>query len=1344
MECVSKNPEVALKIQWQWKSNPDPWSKTEEPQWESYSPEHNYLLEKASYEKKNIVDLGNYVISIQHMLQTKKGNITSQRSIRRKVYDEEEEEEEEEVNLRSERYFETELPKSINKVFGNLRHFISFFSRRNPEILGFTKQFQEFERTNDLEGLNKTICPQLICCLEEELLKPIEDQLKDHSVSVIQKKSKQKSKERHEKLISLFKKNFASFEEFYGLILKSYTMNTGLYMSLNKYLRNESWGAIDSLLPYAVCLCKAFFSLKVSQKDEKKSSIILYRGTGLDELALSSYHCQKASRFFSWNSVTSTSTNRKMAERFMYASAKIEQKKYPVLFVIEIPLVDFESEYLKWIDIRQYSAIPNEDEVILAPGSVFEIEQISIDQDKRTTIQIKLKHDVESLAHGGLIMQGAFQNEMMSDKQVKIVCLGKEELSETFKSLSGNRLIEEVEFSLCKFDKKSFEEMLEMLSTLENARGLKFISCRYENKHGISGFRLQDVKTCCKVLRVEIYDIQSFSQILCINDFWACLKTVEVDLRNLELNNLKYLPQLTSLTLHFLRCKQISNEGIANLASQELRYLLELTSLALDFAHCYQITDEGVNKLASQGLKYLGQLTSLTLNFAWCKEITDKGVNNLAFQGIKHLTQLSSLALHFRDCEQLTDGGIRNLASQGLRYLTKLTCLSLDFLDCKQIADKGINDLASQGLKHLTQLTSFALDISSSKLTDEGVTDLADQGFKYLTQLTSLTVHFPRGKKITNVGVKNLASRGLRYLPGLASLTLHFPECEEITDEGINNLTSQGLQHLTLLTSLTLNFGGCNLITTEGLKNFTSQGLRHLAQLTSLTLDFSTCEKVTDEGVETLASQGLKYLTQLSSLTLHFFGCEQITTEGINCLASQGIKHLTQLTSLTLDLIACQEITDEAMNNLVLEGFKFLTQLTSLVLDFSACQQLTNKGVNNLASEGLRYLAQLTFLNLSFKWCEQITNEALDNLTSQVVKYLPHVTTFILNERVLKQVHHEKIDHKYRNFGDKFFLKLIRPKVGGDESVKLKPLMDTTSELSEHLEIQKFFVKLMNLQGTTTLDLKATPTSLILDFSECPIKDEGVNNMASQGLRYLTQLTSLTLNFSKYKESCHDPENYLTITNKGMENLASQGLKYLTQLTSLTLDFCASKDLTDEGVKKLTSQGLRYLTQLTSLSLNFSWCDQITSEGATSLASQGIKYLTQLTSLTLDFSTCKQMTNVGVTNLASQGIKHLNQLTFLTLNFSQCKEVTDEGVASLMSQGIKHLSQLTSLNLNFSLCSQITDEGVNDLIYHIIKYLVQLTSLVFDFSTCDFTEVTVSSVTRALYYFGFIEDHFSQ
>ena len=386
----------------------------------------------------------------------------------------------------------------MNKVFGSLEDFVRFFSRRNPEILSFTCQFEEIEKLNDVENLNKDIVSEVICCLEE-LVKPILEQPEDPSLSVFQKRLLMKKKQNHEELISLFRKEFGSFEEFYGEILRAYTMNTCLYENLNRYLRNESWIEIDSLLPYVFCLCKAFFNfnlqtnskgIKLENEPQGPRSVTLYRGTALDEGSLYFYrNSQRAQQHFSWNCVTSTSTNVKTAKKFMYDNVDLQNNKYPVLFIIEIPIPEDSNklEYLKWIDVHQHSDKKEEDEVILAPGSVFEIVKISTDKDQKTKIRLRMNHQVQSLAHGGLIMQGALHSRMSTEKDVKIVFLEGEELLDTLKCLTGNKLVEQVEFCMCSFDKKSLGTMIETLSTLERAKEAKFISCEYKDKELPSG-----------------------------------------------------------------------------------------------------------------------------------------------------------------------------------------------------------------------------------------------------------------------------------------------------------------------------------------------------------------------------------------------------------------------------------------------------------------------------------------------------------------------------------------------------------------------------------------------------------------------------------------------------------------------------------------------------------------------------------------------------------------------------------------------------------------------------------------------------------------------------------------
>jgi len=1048
MESSRKDFEEIAKGKWQWKSNPDPWSKSEEPQWVSYSMEHNYLIEKAYYDQKKEVDIGDYIVSIQHMLQKKKGSVISQRPIRRVNHGDSFQEMD-----RSERYFETELPKTINKVFGSLWDFIAFFSRRNPEILDFTSHFEEIEKSKDLDGLNHKIIPKVICCLEEELLKPISEKLtEDLELSVFQKKALLQRKGRHEELMSLFKKEFSSFEEFYGCVLRAYTMNTDLYLNLNRYLRNESWIEVDNLLPYAFCLCKAFSNLKLRNNEiipEEAKSITLYRGTAFDEHSLSLYDVQKT-RHFSWNSVTSTSTRKDVAEKFMYKSADLRNKRYPVLFVIELSTAVnnlMESDYLKWIDIHQYSAMPQEDEVILAPGSVFELLECETDQDKRTTIQIRLKNEVKSLAHAGLIMAGAFQSEMMTDREVKILCLEGEELHDALKCLTKNKLIEEVEFCLCIFDNRSLEIMMEVLSTLERAKSLRFISCSYRDKERKpKGISIEMKMWNPGISKVEIFEMNDFYKLFTIaneeDKSWESLREFSINFRkkgsskmdNQWLQGLKHLTQLQCLTLDFSKNEQITNKGLHNFAFNGLSHLTQLMSLTLDFSGCPDIADKGLHSLASQGLRHLTQLTSLTLSFSSCDKVTDKGMRNLATDGLLHLTQLSSLTLDFSYCDEITDKSLRSLCSEGIKHLACLTSLALDFSGCSQITDEGLRGLTEEEPKRLILLTSrdndgkelrFSANSSHEKLWPQGTPppskkrklDFKRDFDKHKGLFPTFISEGPFSLKFSQSSETFLNRHLLEITASspstacvsenfsqLISLTLRFRDDTQITDQGIHHLASEGLKKLHQLTSLTLDFSYCKQITDEGVNSITSQGLQNLTQLRDLSLDFSYCDQITNQGVSKLASEGLKYLNQLSVLTFNSQWCQKITNEGLQNLATGALKHLFQLTLLTLDFSGCREITDEGISHITAQGIRKLTQLASLTLNFKWCHQITDEGIRSLASEGLKHLLQLKSLALDFSYCLQITDEGVNSVTSQGLRHLIRLTSLTLDFKKCHQV----------------------------------------------------------------------------------------------------------------------------------------------------------------------------------------------------------------------------------------------------------------------------------------------------------------------------------------------------
>ena len=1069
MESVTTTIQTAIieKGRWQWQSNPDPFSKSEEPKWNSYSLEDNYLIEKAYYDQQGEVELKDYIISIKHMIQIKKGDVIKQRPIRRidwKGFIEEMD--------RSERYLETEKPKTINKVFGSLGDFLDFFSKRSHEILDFTRRFEKIEKLDDVESLKRDIIPKLLGCLEE-VVKPVLEQPQDSSLSKLKKELLLKTQGCHKELISLFQKECSSLEEFYGKILRAYTMETCLYQNLNKHLRNESWTDIDKLLPYAFCLCKAFFRFsfqtdllqeneEIQISAQKTESIMLYRGTAFDESALNCYRHKSVEKYFSWNSVTSTTTSKNVAEGFMYKNADIENKNYPVLIIIEIPVPngDRDSEYLEWIDVFEYSAKAGENEIILPPGSVFEIMEIVTDKDQKTTIKLKLNNEIKSLAHGGLIMQGALQSKMMAGTKLRITSLRGEDLSNTLESNIGNELIENIEFCLCTFDWKSLRLMMGILPTLKKAKQLKFISCAYNDKNGISKAISKEIKRC-NISRVEFYESDDFCELLSAenkeNMSWMSLRKLNITFKSQSnqsdddeermsqmLQKIQSLTQLTSLTLDFSRHKTITDMHLHRLASKELRGLIQLRSLTLNFSACQGLTDEGLRRLASQRLRYLTRLTSLNLNFSHCEKITDVGLSHFSSDGLRFLTRLTYLALDFSSCDEMTDGGIYNLAYHGLRNLTRLMSLTLNFSACQDITDEGLEDLAFLALRHLSQLESLNLNFSICRdITDEGVSFFS-QTLVDLTQLMSLTLDFSSCERLTDECLSCLGSQGVQNLTRLVSLTLFFLHCDGITDEGIDDLEDQILTNLPQLTCChnddkTLKFVSDSDCESQqigqaqpspGEKKLVFQRvLGEQKQLSSyeefLTLASDSCDPsdlmhlgcreklqhLEDPTVLTLSfpwmnekadrvviqlSEKLKSLARLQCLTLNF-DWSFMEDNDISRLASQVLKNLPELEYLTLNFFNCSNITDKGLNNLASQGLRHLTGLKHLTLDLSHCEMITDKGVCSLFYEGIINLSQLESLVLSFAGSEGIAESGVNPLSYELLKHLEQLSLFILD-----------------------------------------------------------------------------------------------------------------------------------------------------------------------------------------------------------------------------------------------------------------------------------------------------------------------------------------------------------
>ena len=106
-------------------------------------------------------------------------------------------------------FFGAETPKTYNSVFGSLEHFLLFFENRGPNIKRFADLFRQVETSQDFSPFNLHIVPHLISSFQNE------------STRI----KKQHNEQDLVTLTALFQKTYASLIQFYGDILKAYTLD---------------------------------------------------------------------------------------------------------------------------------------------------------------------------------------------------------------------------------------------------------------------------------------------------------------------------------------------------------------------------------------------------------------------------------------------------------------------------------------------------------------------------------------------------------------------------------------------------------------------------------------------------------------------------------------------------------------------------------------------------------------------------------------------------------------------------------------------------------------------------------------------------------------------------------------------------------------------------------------------------------------------------------------------------------------------------------------------------------------------------------------------------------------
>ena len=387
---LTGNPHI--KVTWSWQSNPNPWSNDEPATWSEYPDTLSKKVEEAFISKKNGVDLGNYVVHFKKGVQARKGDLDKQRRIRRQVTV---------VRPESSSSAKSTLaPKTINRAFGTLYQFINLLELLpRPEgdfkLYRLIKIYQEspddsfgkmlqniteadpvinamFDNGGGFMGMlfKKDVerSPELI---DEKIVPVICQYLIIDGTSIGPQEAQQAEKLANGIKAAVDKATTGDEKrhELFRSLLKAYTAQTFLYSRVNKMLREEIWEEMKNLLPFVYYMTCGFAYKEFAPKDNVK---ILYRGAKLKKEMLDAYLDGKA-QVFSWNGFTSTSKNPAVANHF----GKPTNDLFPVVFEIEVGNVNRS----QFADVGLFSDFQSEEEVILAPTTLFGIKDIKKNGD---------------------------------------------------------------------------------------------------------------------------------------------------------------------------------------------------------------------------------------------------------------------------------------------------------------------------------------------------------------------------------------------------------------------------------------------------------------------------------------------------------------------------------------------------------------------------------------------------------------------------------------------------------------------------------------------------------------------------------------------------------------------------------------------------------------------------------------------------------------------------------------------------------------------------------------------------------------------------------------------------
>jgi len=193
----------------------------------------------------------------------------------------------------------------------------------------------------------------------------------------------------------------------------------------------------------------------------------------------------------------------------------------------------------------------------------------------------------------------------------------------------------------------------------------------------------------------------------------------------------------------------------------------------------------------------------------------------------------------------------------------------------------------------------------------------------------------------------------------------------------------------------------------------------------------------------------------------------------------------------------------------------------------------------------------------------------------------------------------------------------------------------------------------------------------ILKFSKNPYPNGHVED------KHLRMLGTILKSSKRLQKADLNLRDCQKITQRGLKQV-QRGLRGLTWLRNLTLDFSYDKKLLKKGMNGLAST-LKSLSSLQDIDLRFGGC-YLQNQQLFHL--KALKKL-RLTSLRLNFLSC-YFDDTGMRHLGNT-LKNITRLQNIDIAFRGCSNITNTGVDNF-GLALKTLTCLNMLNLNFAHC----------------------------------------------------------